>query len=106
MPPARRTAPTPMATQVVGNRRGGDSPTSGRAEVGESSSFGSVARVGEWEDFGCDGGGGARLIDPDSAKVEWQALDVPIEGHAGNQVLNPNGVQPILRPQQGILLRQ
>src|SRR5262245_44482789 len=104
MPPARRAAPAPMTTQVVGNFRGGASPTSGRTEVGESSSLGRFDRAGGWEDFGFDGGGGARLIDPDSTRVKGQTLDVPVKRHAGDQVLNPNLVQDILRPQQGVLL--
>src|SRR5262245_11216336 len=103
-PPARTATPAPIRTRVVGNLRPGPSPISGGPEVAESSSRGIFARAGGWEGFGFDGGGGARLIDPDSTRVKLQTLDVPIEGHPGNKVLNPDGIEAVLRPQQVVLL--
>src|SRR5262245_41804538 len=96
--PARTAAPTPISTSVVGNFRPGPLPISGGPEVGESSSRGILARAGGGEGFGFDGGGGARLIDPDSARVERKSLNVTVERHAGDQVLHPDGIKGVLGP--------
>src|SRR5687768_6489011 len=95
---ARTTAP-PTRTNVRGNFRPGPSPISGCAEVAEPFRLGSSDRAGFGEDLD-DGGRGARLIDPDSTRVEGQALDVPVKPHPGDQVVDPDVVNPVLGPQQ------
>src|SRR5215207_8623001 len=94
---ARTTAP-PTRTNVSGNLRPGPSPISGCGEVGEPFRLGSSDRdwVGEGLD---DGGRGARLIDPNSTRVEGQALDVPEKPHPGNEVVDPGIVNAVLGPQ-------
>src|SRR5688500_14719513 len=91
---ARATAP-PTRTNVSGNLRPGPSPISGCPEVGEPVRHGSSDRA--WLGEGLDDGGrGARLIDPDSTRVEGQALDVPVKPHPGDQVVDPDVVNPVL----------